>query len=268
MAFGTAYPNVMPGTTTITISNTSFNELKSTGKIDFKALEIYGAPGGLREHWQEGELTRVQSGDESYPIIVNDQPTNLPVIHAKGSVQTIDKTALQFSKRPIDQPLATDLYVLDDPLNPLVLLFKMDINNYRVQIIKIAYPVDQPAKNIENELAKNKRAVIYGIYFDFASDVIKPESEPILREIAGALKDNPDWKLTVEGHTDNIGGDAYNLELSKRRAAAVKQALIDRYHIAPDQLLQPNGFGASQPVAPNNTLEGRARNRRVELVRQ
>jgi outer membrane protein OmpA-like peptidoglycan-associated protein len=81
------------------------------------------------------------------------------------------------------------------------------------------------------------------------------------------LKDNPDWKLTVEGHTDNIGGDPYNLDLSKRRALAVKEALIAQYGIATDRLTNA-GFGASRPVESNDTLEGRARNRRVELVRQ
>jgi outer membrane protein OmpA-like peptidoglycan-associated protein len=81
------------------------------------------------------------------------------------------------------------------------------------------------------------------------------------------MTDNPDWKLTVEGHTDNIGGDPYNLDLSKRRAAAVKEALVTRFHIAPDRLAN-DGYGASRPVETNDTLEGRARNRRVELTRE
>ncbi len=90
---------------------------------------------------------------------------------------------------------------------------------------------------------------------------------PVLKEIADAMITNPSWKLSVEGHTDNIGGDAYNLDLSNRRAAAVKQALGERYHIAPDRLTTV-GYGASRPKESNDTLEGRARNRRVELVRQ
>jgi outer membrane protein OmpA-like peptidoglycan-associated protein len=120
---------------------------------------------------------------------------------------------------------------------------------------------------LEKQLIKDKRAVTYGIYFDFNRDTLKPESEPVLKEIAQAMTDNPDWNLTVEGHTDNIGGDSYNLELSRRRAASVKQALVSHYTIAPERLLT-GGFGASRPVETNDTLEGRARNRRVELVRQ
>jgi outer membrane protein OmpA-like peptidoglycan-associated protein len=88
-----------------------------------------------------------------------------------------------------------------------------------------------------------------------------------LEEIAGVLKDNPDWNLTVNGHTDNVGGDPYNLDLSKRRAAAVKQTLITQYHITSERL-STDGFGASRPVDTNDTLAGRARNRRVELTRQ
>ena len=71
----------------------------------------------------------------------------------------------------------------------------------------------------------------------------------------------------MNGHTDNIGGDLYNLDLSKRRATAVKQALVAQYRIAPERL-STGGFGASRPVDTNDTLAGRARNRRVELTRQ
>jgi outer membrane protein OmpA-like peptidoglycan-associated protein len=89
----------------------------------------------------------------------------------------------------------------------------------------------------------------------------------VLQEIAQVLQRNPAWKLRVEGHTDNIGGDAYNMDLSQRRAAAVKQALVARYRIAPERL-DPAGFGATRPKESNDTLQGRARNRRVELARE
>jgi OOP family OmpA-OmpF porin len=76
------------------------------------------------------------------------------------------------------------------------------------------------------------------------------------------MTDDPDRKLTVEGHTDNVGGDSYNLDLSKRRTASVKQALVAQCNIAADRSLT-GGFGASRPVETNDALEGRARNRRV-----
>ena len=71
----------------------------------------------------------------------------------------------------------------------------------------------------------------------------------------------------MESHNDKSGGDEYNLDLSQRRAEAVKLALVTRYHIAADRLT-PKGFGATRPKEPNDTLAGRARNRRVELVRE
>ena len=117
------------------------------------------------------------------------------------------------------------------------------------------------ARRIEEDLAKEGRAIIYGIYFDFASDRIKEESEPVLAEIAQVLRENPTWNLNVEGHTDNIGGDTYNMDLSRRRSAAVKRALTTRFKIG-DGRLQTSGFGLSRPKDRNDTMEGRARNRR------
>jgi outer membrane protein OmpA-like peptidoglycan-associated protein len=173
-----------------------------------------------------------------------------------------------------DRPTHTEaeVYVINDPADPLVLLLRLKDpvlhdNKFRIEVTKIDYVVPHPVNLVEKQLTEQKRAVTYGIYFDFNKDTIKPESGPVLKEIVQAMTDNPDWKLTVEGNTDNIGGDAYNLDLSKRRAAAVKDALVTRYHIAADRL-STNGFGSSHPVETNDTLEGRARNRRVELTRE
>ena len=87
------------------------------------------------------------------------------------------------------------------------------------------------------------------------------------KEIADALNAHPDWKLSVNGHTDNVGGATYNIGLSNRRAAAVKQALVDHYNITADRL-STAGFGMGQPIETNDTPEGRARNRRVELIKR
>jgi len=119
---------------------------------------------------------------------------------------------------------------------------------------------------LERSLAQG-RAEIYDIYFSFNSDQIREESEPSLNAIALVLGRHPEWRLRVNGHTDNIGGDPYNLTLSKNRAAAVRSALIARYHIDTSRLTA-DGLGASSPQDTNDTLEGRARNRRVELIRQ
>ncbi len=261
-------PITLPGSTTTVVSLELFRALKESGKIDFRYLE-YVAAGSSWEggylHWERGDLTRVEPGDVSMPVIVNGTPTKLPAIHAAGTIVVESKKAQELSKAPTDRPLATDLYVLDDPANPLLLLFKENVNNFRVQVTEIRFPLPTPEKKIEQDLSKNRKALVYGIYFDYNSDGIKKESEPILKEIAQAMMDKPDWKLTITGHTDNIGGHKYNLELSQRRSASVKRALVERYHVDPNRL-STSGDGDYAPVDTNDTLEGRARNRRVELT--
>ena len=101
--------------------------------------------------------------------------------------------------------------------------------------------------SLEEGLVDNKRVDVYGIYFDFNSDVIRPESEPVLEEIGSIMKAHPDWRLSVQGHTDNIGGNGqYNLELSRRRSAAVVSALINRFGISADRLTS-GGSGVASP---------------------
>jgi outer membrane protein OmpA-like peptidoglycan-associated protein len=261
-------PTTLPGTTTINVSLELFRTLKETGKIDFRYLEYFPAdlPDGEGYlHWDRGILTRVEPGDISLPVIVNGSPTTLPAIHAAGTILVESKKAQELSKDPTDRPLATELYVLDDPVNPLVLLYKLNINNFRVQVTEIRFPSPKPEAKIEQDLSKNKKALIYGIYFDYNSAEIKKESEPVLKEIAQAMEDKPDWKLTIVGNTDNIGGHKYNLDLSQRRSASVKKALVERYHVDPNRL-STSGNGDSDPIDTNDTLEGRARNRRVELT--
>ncbi len=267
--FGDDGPRTSPGTTTISVSHAAFNDLKTSGKTDFRYLEWWKVQDMERGegylHWDGGVMTRVEPGDVSFPVIVNGTPTTVPAIHASGTVVVEDKKARQMSKSEVDKSQHAELYVLDDPKNPLILLYRMQINNFRVQTTEIRFPLPQPVKKIEQELLKNKRAIVYGIYFDFNQDTIKPESESVLKEIAQAIADRPDWKLTVVGYTDNIGGDKYNLDLSQRRSASVKRALADRYH-ADGSRLSTAGYGDSSPIDTNDTLEGRARNRRVELT--
>jgi OmpA-OmpF porin, OOP family len=118
---------------------------------------------------------------------------------------------------------------------------------------------------IGSDLKEKGRATVYGINFDFNSDVIRQESKPTLDQIAALLKENPDWKMTVEGHTDNLGGQQFNQSLSERRAAAVVNYLTSAG--IQESRLTSAGFGYSKPIANNNTEFGRGQNRRVELVK-
>jgi len=121
-------------------------------------------------------------------------------------------------------------------------------------------------KKLYDALAAKGRVATQGIYFDTGSDRIRPESTPTLKEIGAMLKDHPELKLTIEGHTDNVGSAESNQTLSEKRAAAVRQFLIDSYQIDASRL-QAKGLGQTKPAAPNDTPEGRQSNRRVELVK-
>jgi len=297
--FSPNQPEVMPGTTAISVSREVLAELKDKGETQFSfragglkgmagsllgalgQMAGGGAPGAPKEAQDLASmgkeactLKRAGNGLASFPVLLNDQRVSLPAVHAQCST---------------DNGVA-DFYFLDDLDNPLALAWKLGEAGDTLQLVKISYPLQLEAQSprgsgspassqaapagsggggqqIEQELKQKGQAEVYGIYFDFASDKIKPESEPVLREIADALDHNPAWKLRVEGHTDNIGGDDYNMDLSQRRAEAVKLALVSRYHIAAGRLT-PQGFGATRPKESNDTLAGRARNRRVELVRE
>lgn len=123
------------------------------------------------------------------------------------------------------------------------------------------------ADEMADRLDAEGRVALYGIYFDTDSAAVSPDSGPTLVEIAALLQNNPDLELLVVGHTDNQGGFDYNIDLSTRRAAAVTETLVDDHGVDAGRL-KPWGVGYSAPVASNATGDGRARNRRVELVAQ
>lgn len=123
------------------------------------------------------------------------------------------------------------------------------------------------AAELQQGLAATGHIAVYDILFDTGKSEVKPESEAALKEIAKLMSDNLSLKLHVVGHTDNVGDLAVNIKLSQARAAAVVGALTGRHGVAANRL---NAFGAGPyaPVASNATDEGKARNRRVELVEQ
>ena len=292
--FGDNMPLTIPNTTALGISASVLSDLKSKGESPFtyQAVGLKGALGGLLgglgglpggmgnvpagqdKQAQDAmkqlsnlskvncTLKRADNKIHAFPVLVNGLRTQLPAIKA-------------ICKSENDED--AEFYFLDDPQNPLSLTWKLGSSD-RLQVIKLEYVAESPAgaggnsaagpsKDMEEKLEKKEKVQIYGIYFDFASAKIKSESKPTLDEIAGVMRAHPDWKLNVDGHTDNIGTDPGNLELSQQRAAAVKAALVTTYNIAPERL-ETSGHGASQPVETNATMEGRARNRRVELSRE
>lgn len=141
-------------------------------------------------------------------------------------------------------------------------------DNYALTIIEkqaMQQEVSMDAGAMGGSLSEAGKVALYGIYFDTGKSVLKPESDPTLAEIAKLLKQNSLLNVLIVGHTDMVGDPAANLRLSQDRAQAVIAALTSRYAVATTRL-QPFGAGPYAPVASNKTEEGRAKNRRVELV--
>jgi outer membrane protein OmpA-like peptidoglycan-associated protein len=260
----------IPGSTALGVSTAVLRSLKRTGTVELGLIaeENHGyladrtkAP-NLYDYEETWKLRRIGTGTVPVQVTVNDAAGTLPTIHARGS-HLGDKV---------------DFYFLDNEENPLSLQYGFASGGAAMlaaRVVKISHRCTGPSRTageerilrLERALREQRRAVVYDLYFDFNSETIREESEPTLREIAAVMRRNPDWQLAIEGHTDNVASDKYNLDLSARRAAAVRAALGTQFGIAGTRLTTA-GLGESRPQDRNDTMEGRARNRRVELVRR
>jgi outer membrane protein OmpA-like peptidoglycan-associated protein len=256
---------VIAGTTAIGTSRAVLRALKAKGTADLGLFDRGSAAyparrdvePNLYQYQMVFPLRRVAEGPNRLPVLVNGVHAQLPVVHARGSYLGDE----------------AELYVLDDEANPLGLRFQLASGGAQgaetlARTVKISHRCQASDRTtpLEQALLETGRADVYDLYFDFNSDRIREQSEPTLREIAELLRRHTDWRLAIEGHTDSIASDRFNLELSARRAAAVKAALTGRHGIVEGRL-STSGAGEGRPKARNDTPEGRARNRRVELVR-
>jgi len=131
------------------------------------------------------------------------------------------------------------------------------------QLVRFA----ESSPDFSQVISSTGRYVTHGILFDTDSDRLKAESAPVIKLVAQGLEKNPNLKLEIEGHTDSTGNAEHNLDLSKRRAEAVKAVLVSQFGVDAARLTTA-GLGASKPIDSNDTPQGRAQNRRVEFVRQ
>lgn len=138
-----------------------------------------------------------------------------------------------------------------------------DDGNFYLSNLRLAVGIP----DTRNKIITQNKWVTHGIQFDINSDKIKPESYGTLKEMADVLKENPDLKVKIVGHTDADGKDADNLDLSKRRAASVKAALAKEFGID-ESRLETDGKGESEPIDKNDSPAGKANNRRVEFIKQ
>jgi outer membrane protein OmpA-like peptidoglycan-associated protein len=160
-----------------------------------------------------------------------------------------------------------DIYVsllVDDQggdFRPNTELYVIEVKSMESELITVN------AASLANDINRTGHASVYGIYFDTGKADIKPASDATLNEIAKLLQGDPKLKLYVVGHTDNQGALDLNMDLSRRRAEAVLTALTMKYAV-PAGRLRAYGSGPYVPVASNDSEDGRAKNRRVELVKQ
>ena len=204
-----------------------------------------------------GTLRRTPNSPVKFPVLLNGKRVELDAFLATGQM------ALGSAKRPFETA------ILDHPRYPISLRIAYGPRNgefpfkpdFLREVVRIDFPGPQP---IADGLNRECRVELRGIYFDFNQATLQPESARALKEIANALT-TARRRVTIEGHTDNIGTDRYNDDLSARRAAAVKTALVRDYGID-EAWLSTAGHGERRPIESNDSLFGRARNRRVELV--
>lgn len=144
--------------------------------------------------------------------------------------------------------------------------FKYGAGSENFQFFISNFRIAETTPDTRNKLITEGRWVTRGIYFDPGSDKIKPELYGTLKEISSVLKENPDVKFKIIGHTHSDGTDESNLDLSKKRSFSVKDALSSEFGIDAGQM-ETDGKGESEPVSDNTTTEGKADNRRVEFVK-
>ena len=139
------------------------------------------------------------------------------------------------------------------------------IGGYRPNGIR-SVRIAESAPDFSSAINSSGKYVTHGIHFDTDSDRLKPESAAVLKQVVSGLNKNPNLKLEIDGYTDSVGDAAHNLDLSKRRAEAVRSVLVSQFAIDPSRLTA-GGFGPDKPIGSNDTPDGRAQNRRVEFVK-
>lgn len=296
-------PEAHPGYTMHALSRETYRRLRDGRPDSLQIMYVDQAPaaaplrafgfGGARAtpvRWR-GTIAPATAGTVPFPVLLNGRRVQLRALHLRG-----DFTARQGRWQP-------ELWVLADSTYPLILKWIGDarasgnvLQTTRIDLPFLLVPVGGVAAGdgvllvgreglgagkvasaaagggapdavaIERELTASCRVELPGIYFAFNSAHLAPASDRAIAAIAGILARHPDWTATLEGHTDSIGSAAANKALSERRVTAVRARLVERHQVSPARL-KVAGLGAARPREANTTIEGRARNRRVELVR-
>jgi outer membrane protein OmpA-like peptidoglycan-associated protein len=249
IGFAEEMPQVLQGTTSLGLSTRTLKELRNNGEAAI-AL-IYDT--SLKP--MNGVLTMVERNVIT-SVLIEQQPVDIPVMRVAGAFKRGKRTA------------TGDFTFLDNKNQPVLISYdiKFDFEERPRTVRTVRISAGSQREAMEHTLRTLRRLDLYGIHFDFDKATLHRQTAALVRDIGEMLKDNPTWTLSIEGHTDSIGDAGYNQGLSERRAAAVITALVNRHGVAAPRL-QSVGRGESNPKTTNDTLQGRAINRRVELVR-
>lgn len=218
--------------------------------------------------YYRGAFRRVEAAPVTLPVLLNGVRVSLPAIHAQGTVTSPNNRSLQMQ-----------FWWLDSGVWPLALKTSVKYGQTVMteQVTRIDLPLAEDSggggsggsggggAGMADQLRKSCHVELSGIYFNTGSARLLEESQPALKAIAQIVVQSKEPVLTVEGHTDNVGAAEFNQTLSEKRAAAVRQALVSQFGVPPGRLVT-KGFGFKRPLESNETVEGRARNRRVELA--
>ncbi len=229
--------------------------------VPFQALKVRDAQG--KERAPEGKFTSITYDlDEGRP-----KPSRAQIVrNYENALRPLGGAV--FSQ--FDDGAETYLRAARDGQVIWLYLSAYTTDRYNLQVLEegaMAQEVVANAAAFSKDIRATGHAAVYGIHFDTGKADIRPESEAALKEVAALLAGDPQLRLLVVGHTDGVGSLESNMRLSQARADSVVKALTTRFGVAAARL-KPQGAGPIAPVATNKTDEGRAKNRRVELVEQ
>jgi OOP family OmpA-OmpF porin len=244
--------NRMPGYRIINYKENEFNVYEDFLDEKGKKLSVEG-------HYYYIKYTLIKGEKEASGTQVLRNYENA-VLNAGGSVVYEPKSCCNIYLKLTKNNRTTWVRVWSYPSASSYVVWLIESEEMKQDVV-----VD--AKSMMDNINAQGRVALYGIYFDFDKSDVKPESEPTLKEISKLLSENPKLNLYVVGHTDNIGDYNYNMKLSGARADAVVNILISKYNVGKSRLT-PAGVGPLAPVTTNDTEEGKAKNRRVELIKK
>jgi outer membrane protein OmpA-like peptidoglycan-associated protein len=266
----------MPIVANISFPQTSYPVINSDTSGMYNAVL---GPGNIRVHveatgYQFEEKVITLAEGESRVLDIGMTKVSLDQSILVGKVEDADS-----AKPLLAQITFVDAKIPTATTDPTTGIFKMTVppGTYSVKVEAQDYIMETtPVVMVKDETKiqnfKLKRVpkvgekiILRGIYFDFNSATIKPESYPVLDDAAKVLTARPNMRVEIGGHTDSIGSDSYNMELSYSRANSVRDYLI-RYHQVDPSRLIARGYGETMPIADNRTKSGRDMNRRIEFM--